>query len=120
MTQVYHNSSDSSTGRCKYCFPVPENAAICAFGMTTSDGHALRGIAKEKDQAREEYQDALNSRKFAGILDYVTGDSQYCYLRSFPASLTAMSSFHDFYWRDTCSDKGRNKLSGQSCSTAFS
>lgn len=55
---------------------MPENAAICAFGMTTSDGRTIIGTAKEKDQAREEYEEAVGAGKFAGILDYVTDDSQ--------------------------------------------
>jgi hypothetical protein len=80
LTQIYSNPSDTTTSRCKFCFPVPENAAICAFGMTTSDGRTITGIAKEKDQAREEYEDALGAGKFAGILDYVTDDSKYSYL----------------------------------------
>ena len=49
--------------------------------MTTSDGRTIVGTAKEKAQAREEYEDAVGSGKYAGILDYVTDDSQYCHLR---------------------------------------
>jgi Vault protein inter-alpha-trypsin domain len=75
LTQVYSNPSDRITNRCKYCFPVPANAAICAFSMTTSDGRTITGIAKDKDQAREEYQEALDAGKSAGILEYVTDDS---------------------------------------------
>jgi Vault protein inter-alpha-trypsin domain len=75
FTQVYNNPLDRTTGRCKYCFPVPAGATICAFGMTTSDGRTVTGIAKDKDKAREEYKEALDAGKSAGILEYVTDDS---------------------------------------------
>ena len=44
--------------------------------MVTSDGRTITGISKEKDEAREEYEAALSAGKSAGILDYVTDDSQ--------------------------------------------
>ena len=77
LSQSYSNPSEFSTGRCKYCFPVPASAAICAFGMTTSDGRAIKGIAKDKDQAREDYKQALDVGRSASMLEYVTDDSQY-------------------------------------------
>ncbi|TFK40891.1 hypothetical protein BDQ12DRAFT_600261 [Crucibulum laeve] len=74
VTQVFTNPSDIATGRCKYCFPVPACAAICAFNMRTSDGRTLIGISKEKDLARDEYEQGIKSGKFAGMLEYVTDD----------------------------------------------
>jgi hypothetical protein len=52
--------------------------------MTTSDGRTINGIVKDKDQAREEYQAALDAGRSAGMLEYVTDDSQY---RHFPSYL---------------------------------
>ena len=75
LAQSYSNPSDTSTGRCKYCFPVPASAAICAFSMTTSDGRTIDGIVKDKDRAREEYKAALDAGRSAGMLEYVTDDS---------------------------------------------
>jgi hypothetical protein len=45
--------------------------------METSDGRIITGIAKEKDKAREEFEEALVAGRTAGLLDYVTDDSQY-------------------------------------------
>lgn len=77
LSQSYSNPSESSTGRCKYCFPVPASAAVCAFGMTMDDGRTIKGIAKDKDQARQGYKQALDAGRSANVLEYVTDDSQY-------------------------------------------
>lgn len=74
LTQVYSNPSDAVTTRCKYLFAVPASAAICAFNMQTSDGRVIVGRAKEKDQAREEHEEALKSGHFTGLVNYVTDD----------------------------------------------
>ncbi|EAU92984.1 von Willebrand domain-containing protein [Coprinopsis cinerea okayama7 len=74
LIQKFFNASAVSTGRAKYCFPVPASAAICAFQMITSDGRTLRGECKEKEQAREDFEAALAGGRTAGLLDYVTDD----------------------------------------------
>jgi hypothetical protein len=58
-------------------FPVPASAAICAFKMTTSDGRTVTGVAKERESAREEYEQALRAGQFTGLVNYVTDDSWY-------------------------------------------
>lgn len=45
--------------------------------MQTSDGRTVTGIAKEKDLARKEYEEALAAGQFAGLMNYVTDDSQF-------------------------------------------
>jgi hypothetical protein len=44
--------------------------------METSDGRTVLGLVKEKDQAREQYEQALRAGQFAGLINYVTDDSQ--------------------------------------------
>lgn len=60
--------------------------------MKTSDGRIITGICKEKDTAREEYEHALTSGKFAGLLEYVTDDCEYQTLLSRGASLSEILS----------------------------
>lgn len=45
--------------------------------MRTSDDRVVKGVCKEKDAAREEYEQAVSAGKFAGMLDYITDDSEY-------------------------------------------
>ncbi|KAG6837909.1 hypothetical protein H0H93_013062 [Arthromyces matolae] len=60
-------------------FPVPASAAICAFQMETSDGRVVTGVAKEKEAAQQEFEQATHGGHFAGLINYVTDD------RSIPA-----------------------------------
>lgn len=76
LTQVYTNPSDKPTSRAKYLFPVPANAAVCAFEMHTANGRVIQGISKEKTQAQAEYEQANSEGRDAGMLELVTDDSQ--------------------------------------------
>ncbi|KAG6866252.1 hypothetical protein C0991_006839 [Blastosporella zonata] len=55
-------------------FPVPAGGAICAFNLETSDGRIVKGLAKDKETAREEYKQALQAGQLAGLVNYVTDD----------------------------------------------
>ncbi|KAJ2933575.1 hypothetical protein H1R20_g3513, partial [Candolleomyces eurysporus] len=74
LTQRFYNATPNRTGRAKYCFPVPDSAAICAFQFKSSDGRVLRGECKERDLAQEQYEAAVASGQMAGLLEYVTDD----------------------------------------------
>ncbi|KAG6919553.1 hypothetical protein DXG01_004216 [Tephrocybe rancida] len=74
LRQTYINPTNTVTSRCKYMFPVPASAGICAFNMETSDGRILRGEAKDKDIARKEYEDALQAGQLAGLVNHATDD----------------------------------------------
>jgi len=43
--------------------------------METSDGRNIIGVSKHKDQAREQYEAALQAGQFAGLVNYVSDDS---------------------------------------------
>lgn len=77
LTQKFYNPEDTRTGRAKYCFPVPASAAVCGFQLTCSDGRVIKGECKEKDVAQEQYEAAMASGEMAGLLEYVTDDSEY-------------------------------------------
>lgn len=37
----------------------------------------MTGVSKEKNQATEEFEEAVSAGKFAGKVDFVTDDSMY-------------------------------------------
>lgn len=57
LSQVFENESESPTSRAKYVFPLPANAAICAFELQHADGRVMTGVAKlkEKSEAAETF-----------------------------------------------------------------
>ncbi|KAL0063254.1 hypothetical protein AAF712_009856 [Marasmius tenuissimus] len=74
LTQVFSNSSSHPTSRAVYYFPVPADAAICAFEMSLGNGRVIRATCKEKTQAREDFEAALLQGKQASMLEWVTDD----------------------------------------------
>jgi Vault protein inter-alpha-trypsin domain len=77
LTQTYTNTSETSTSRAKYVFPVPSRAAVCAFEMNHADGRTIVGVSKEKQKAAEEHEAAIREGKFTGLLEWVTDDGQF-------------------------------------------
>ncbi|KAI9365386.1 hypothetical protein DFJ73DRAFT_262674 [Zopfochytrium polystomum] len=57
-----------------YMFPLPENAAVCGFECISSDGTVIRGVAKEKAEARREYDSAVQAGKSGGLLEQHMAD----------------------------------------------
>ncbi|KAF8061005.1 von Willebrand domain-containing protein [Lyophyllum atratum] len=88
LSQTYSNPLDACTSRCKYMFPVPASAAICAFNMTTSDGRTVTGVAKERESAQHEYEEAVRAGQLAGLAVYVTDDIFTISIGSVPANAT--------------------------------
>ncbi|KAH0590239.1 hypothetical protein H2248_000409 [Termitomyces sp. 'cryptogamus'] len=85
LFQTYNNPLDTLTGRCKYMFPVPAGAAVCAFGMKTSDDRIVEGVAKDKEIAQREYENAIHARRLTGLVNYATDDIFTISVGSIPA-----------------------------------
>ena len=75
LSQVFENESESPTSRAKYVFPLPASAAACAFELEHADGRVIVGVAKEKSEAAEAFQSALDAGRTAGLVEWVTDDS---------------------------------------------
>ncbi|KAJ8091380.1 hypothetical protein PM082_015098 [Marasmius tenuissimus] len=88
LTQVFSNSSSHPTSRAVYYFPVPADAAICAFEMSLGNGRVIRATCKEKTQAREDFEAALLQGKQASMLEWVTDDVFTISVGSIPAHET--------------------------------
>ncbi|KDQ53740.1 hypothetical protein JAAARDRAFT_197188 [Jaapia argillacea MUCL 33604] len=74
LTQTFSNLSDSSTGRAKYVFPVPSRAAVCAFEMETSSGRKIVGVCKAKEEATQDFENAVRAGRDAAIVEWVSDD----------------------------------------------
>ena len=66
LKQTFKNpSTDWVNG--KYVFPLPQKAAVDSLTLKT-DGRIIRGVVKEKNQAKKEFEAAKASGKKAGLL----------------------------------------------------
>ena len=77
IIQTFYNSNKDSTPRAKYVFPLPASAAVCAFDMGTSSGRVIVGVAKEIQQAKEDFEQAIQQGKKTALVEWVTGDSTF-------------------------------------------
>ncbi len=60
----------------QYVFPTPGNAAVCAFKMENSDGRVVSGVVKESEEAKQDFQDAVDEGKWAGVAYEITADGK--------------------------------------------
>ena len=105
LKQVFANVDAVYNTEARYIFPVPANAAVCAFRMETGDGRVVRGIVKELVKAQNEYKDAVSKGKWAGLLEQVTGDGMYLSMSQSCASSdswASITSVRCFCRGDTC------------------
>ncbi|KZW03696.1 VIT-domain-containing protein [Exidia glandulosa HHB12029] len=73
LTQTYVSSAKVPQ-EVKYVFPLPSNAAICAFNAVVDDKRTIHGVVKQKQEAKREYDQAVAKGKTAGLLDQHTAD----------------------------------------------
>ncbi|CAF4775777.1 unnamed protein product [Rotaria sp. Silwood1] len=57
LYQVYHNTS-STPIEAKYVFPLDDNSTVCGFEAHINN-KIIKGIVKEKEQAKKEYREAI-------------------------------------------------------------
>lgn len=74
LTQTFWQCSAAATPRAKYVFPVPAQAAVCGFEMRTEDGRVLAAVAKEKEAARREHEQAIQTGRMTGLVEHVSDD----------------------------------------------
>src|SRR5207249_3090985 len=66
VTQQYHNPYSEKI-EAVYVFPLPENAAVNEFLMTIGD-RRIRGIIREREEARQIYENARAQGYVASLL----------------------------------------------------
>lgn len=67
LTQGFRNPHDEPL-EATYIFPLPPRAAVTALRME-ADGRVVEGVLKERAEAREEYDQAIDSGKRASIAE---------------------------------------------------
>jgi hypothetical protein len=68
LTQSFKNTAASRI-EAMYHFPVDEAAAVCGFQAEHEDGTILKGVCKKKEEARQEYQQAIRQGRQANLLE---------------------------------------------------
>ncbi|KAI3343741.1 von Willebrand factor type A domain-containing protein [Ustulina deusta] len=68
LTQTFSNDSNELLKNIVYSFPLYDGVSVVSFTATIGDVR-IRGIVKEKQQARREYHDAVNKGSAAGLLE---------------------------------------------------
>lgn len=74
LVQVYRNDTDH-TVEASYVFPVPDRAAVCAFTLVKQDGTRIVGVIEEKEEAKKQYDEAVEAGKLASLAEQATTDS---------------------------------------------
>ena len=109
LCQVFENKSDEPTTRAKYVFPIPAQAAVCAFEMCTEDGRTITGVVKEKMKAAAIHENAIKQGRMTGLVEWATDDGGVHSIPNFWPFLTMFLSFYDISWLPSRSTKGYNK-----------
>ncbi|KAI0202935.1 VIT-domain-containing protein [Astrocystis sublimbata] len=71
LTQAFSNDSSEHLKDIVYSFPLYDGVSVVSFTATIGDVQ-VRGVVKEKQQARHEYDDAVNQGLAAGLLEQLS------------------------------------------------
>ncbi|KAI1114998.1 von Willebrand factor type A domain-containing protein [Nemania sp. NC0429] len=70
LTQTFFNNSGRHLKDMIYSFPLYDGVSVVSFTATIGNTQ-IQGVVKEKQQARREYQNAVNSGRSAGLLEQI-------------------------------------------------
>jgi hypothetical protein len=68
LKQFFHNPSDKDIKECIYTFPLYDGVALVSFKCHVG-GRTLRGVVKEKNKAKEVYDEAVARGETAGLME---------------------------------------------------
>ncbi|KAH7090110.1 von Willebrand factor type A domain-containing protein [Auriculariales sp. MPI-PUGE-AT-0066] len=71
LSQTYVSTSTEAE-HVNYVFPVPSDAAVCAFTAVIDGEHTIKGIVKERKQAQRDFDTAVKAGKTAALLKHHT------------------------------------------------
>jgi hypothetical protein len=78
LVQDYHSSA-SVNRDVEYVFPLPPRAAVCSFKAVIDDKKVIKGVVKEKRDAKAQYKTAVAQGKTAGLLEQEHPDGKSMY-----------------------------------------
>lgn len=70
LTQTFHNPQKESLDEILYTFPLYDGVSVVSFKCIVA-GRTIIGVVKEKQQARTDYQTAVDRGETAGLLQQV-------------------------------------------------
>ncbi|EJD54373.1 hypothetical protein AURDEDRAFT_179544 [Auricularia subglabra TFB-10046 SS5] len=79
LTQTYVSKTRSAQD-VMYVFPLPSDAAVCAFSAVIDDTRTIHGVVKQKDEAKRMYERAVLRGRTAGLLEQHSADVFEVYL----------------------------------------
>ncbi|KAJ3120423.1 hypothetical protein HK098_004597 [Nowakowskiella sp. JEL0407] len=85
LEQEFNNPFDESLSECVYRFPVYDSAAVFGYNFEIGD-RKIEGVVKEKEEARQEYNDAIKAGKFASLLEQQLPDVFQVSIGNIPAN----------------------------------
>lgn len=69
LTQAFVNPKSDAIPELRYTFPLYEGVSVVGFVCTINDDRVIRGVIKERAEARTIYQEAKDRGKTAGLLE---------------------------------------------------
>jgi hypothetical protein len=75
LVQDYHSSAPVSRD-VEYVFPLPPGGAVCSFKAVIDDKKVIKGVVKEKREAKAQYQQAIAQGQTAGLLEQEHTDGE--------------------------------------------
>ncbi|KAK5678733.1 hypothetical protein LTS10_009177 [Elasticomyces elasticus] len=68
LSQTYHNPNTEAIAEARYVFPLYDGVAVNGYTISYSD-KVLKGVVKQKDDAKQEYKEAIDRGETAGLLE---------------------------------------------------
>jgi hypothetical protein len=68
LTQTFHNSNSEALQQVRYTFPLYDGVAVNAYTISYAS-KVLKGVVKQKDDAKKTYQAAVDRGETAGLLE---------------------------------------------------
>ena len=69
LTQTFVNPKSEQISELRYTFPLYDGVSVVGFVCTINDDRVIRGVVKERAEAKKTYQDAIDRGETAGLLE---------------------------------------------------
>lgn len=69
LTQTFVNHSKQNVSELRYTFPIYDGVSVVGFTCTINNDRVIRGVVKERAEARTDYQEARERGETAGLLE---------------------------------------------------
>lgn len=91
LKQYFINVNDSDIEKCQYAFPLYDGVSVVGFKCKVG-AKLLQGLVKEREQAKQEFNDAVAKGESAGLMeqDLSASDVFSTSLGNVPKGITAI------------------------------